>query len=67
MALPKAKETHGPVKSAKRSTAVKKYAPCPLSHEPNEETKQTIREARQGIGVTRCKDMDEFRRRLLED
>ena len=60
MALPKAKETHGPVKSAKRSTAEKKYAPCPLSHEPNEETKQAIREARQGIGVTTYKSVDEM-------
>ena len=64
MVLAKAKETHNTVKTVKSE---KKQESCLLSHEPNEETKQAIREARQGIGVTRCKDMDEFRRRLLED
>ena len=66
MALPKAKTAQGPVKSVKRSSVVKKYAPCPLSHEPNEETKQAIREARQGIGLTRCKDMDDLWKKLHE-
>ena len=60
MALPKAKTAQGPVKSVKRSSVVKKYAPCPLSHEPNEEKKQAILEARQGIGVTTYKSVDEM-------
>ena len=66
MAIPKTWENHGPVKPEKRSATVKKYAPCPLSHEPNEETKQAIREARQGIGVTRCKDIDDLWKKLHE-
>ena len=66
MALPKAKETHEVSKTVKTGAAAKKYAPCPLSHEPNEETKQAIREARQGIGVTRCKDMDDLWKKLHE-
>ena len=59
MAIPKARE-HGPVKLKRRNTDAKKYAPCPLSHEPNEETRQAIREARQGIGVTTYKSVDEM-------
>ena len=66
MALPKTKETHGPVKSAKRSAAVKKYAPCPLSHEPNEETKQAIRDTDAGIGVTRCENVDDLWKMLFK-
>jgi len=57
MALANAKETHNTIKAVKSE---KKQASCLLSHEPNEETKQAIREARQGIGVTTYKTADEM-------
>ena len=66
MAIPKAKEPTSSVKAVKRTATVKKYAPCPYSHEPNEETRQAIREARQGIGLTHCKDIDDLWKKLHE-
>ena len=65
MAIPKAREGHGPVKSEKY-TSVKKYAPCPFSHEPNEETKQAMRDVDAGVGLTRCKDIDDLWKKLHE-
>ena len=54
-------------KQPKHEVALIKKTACRLCHVPNEETRQAIMEARAGIGLTRCKDMDEFRRRLLEE
>jgi len=65
-ALPKAKETNTTAKPVKRTRTAKKYAPCPLSHEPNEETIQALREADAGIGLTRCKDIDDLWKKLHE-
>lgn len=62
MALPKAKETNTAIKSARSGAAVKKYAPCPFSHEPNEETKQALRDADAGIGLTTFQTVDDLRR-----
>jgi len=60
MALAKAKETHTTVKTVKRGATVKKYAPCQLSHEPNEETKQAMRDVDAGIGLTTYNSVDEL-------
>ena len=66
MALAKEKATYS-TKPTKHGISVLKSTSCPLSHEPNEETKKVLREASAGVGLTRCNNMDEFRRRLLED
>ena len=65
MAIPKPRKSHGPVKSVKH-ISVKKHAPCPFSHEPNEETKQAMRDVDAGVGLTRCKDIDDFWKKLHE-
>ena len=65
-ALAKEKTTYS-TKPKKPGVSVIKSTSCPLSHEPNEETKKVLREASAGVGLTRCNNMDEFRRRLLED
>lgn len=66
MALPKVKQTHDVIKKAKRGAAAKKYAPCRLSHEPNEETIQAMRDVDAGIGLTRCKDINDLWKKLHE-
>ena len=66
MALPKAKETHDVIKKVKRGAAAKKYVPCPLSHEPNEETKQVLRDADAGIGLTTYTSVDEMFKAILK-
>ena len=66
MALPKAKETHGSIKSARSGAAAKKYAPCLLSHEPNEETKQAMRDVDARIGLTTYNSVDEMFKAILK-
>lgn len=66
MALPKSKETHTVSKMARSGAAAKKYAPCPLSHEPNEETKQALRDADAGIGLTTYTSVDEMFKAILK-
>ena len=66
MALSKAKEPHNDLNTVKTGAIAKKYAPCPLSHEPNEETIQALRDADAGIGLTRCNSLDELWRSLDE-
>jgi len=61
MALAKEKSTYGVVKpgtlGVKATTVV---APGRSIRVPNAETKQAIAEARAGIGVTRCKDINDL-------
>ena len=59
MALAKEKATYM-AKQPKRGVTVLKNTACRLSHEPNEETRQAIMEARAGIGLTRCKDINDL-------
>ena len=60
MALPKAKEAHTVSKRTKRGTTAKTYAPCPFSHEPNEETKQAMRDVDARVGLTTYNSVDEL-------
>jgi hypothetical protein len=39
-------------------------APCPLSHEPNVETLQAIKDVEDGVGLTRCENTEDMFRRL---
>jgi len=66
MALAKTTENQDPAKTGKhkRSATAKSSVPCPYSHEPNEETKQALREADAGIGLTTYKTVDDLRRIL---
>ena len=66
MAIPKEKENHSLGKSTKHVASVKKYVLCPYSHEPNEETKQAMRDVDDGIGLKTYNSVDELWKALVK-
>lgn len=66
MPLPKARETQNAIKRVKAGVTAKKHPACLYSHEPNEETKQAMRDVDAGVGLTRCKDINDLWKKLHE-